>query len=272
MGLHDTQILNVQRHFGEVSSKWGARYEREPERMSDLDLVLRRENVYRLLRPLIEASASRARLLDVGCGAGNLLDGLPTEALDISGVDIVPEMVAEAARRHPTGAFVVSDAVELPFPDASMDIVTCLGVLEYIPEPQAVLRDIWRVLAPGGHVIVSFPNRASLFRLLSFVEIRAERMMITVLHRLLRRKRKYERGPSYTHAQWSVRAAHELLTSAGFERLEMLFSTFGLWGIVGRSRAALRISRYLTRRFSSRSCISTSLACTIVASAQKPAR
>ena len=97
------------------------------------------------------------RLLDFGCGSGNISVGL-AEAVDpgeLHGVDIDEahiELARELAVSAGTGnaTFHVGDVTALSFPDNSFDIAHCHDVLMYVPDTQAVLAEVKRVLKPGG--------------------------------------------------------------------------------------------------------------------------
>lgn len=101
-----------------------------------------------------------ARVLDVGSGAGQLalaLAGRP-EVRDAVGIDLSGELVQiarEDAERHGAHAeFYQVDAAEMPFPDASFDVVVSTLSLHHWSDPQGVLREIDRVLVPGGKVLI----------------------------------------------------------------------------------------------------------------------
>ncbi len=268
MNAEDRQRTIVREHFRETSTTWGSRYAARPAKMSDMDLVLRRENVHRLMRPLIAASGERLRVLDLGCGTGDVLDGLSRESIHVTGTDIVHEMVVAAATAHPLDRFLVCDALRLPIAPASMDVVTCLGVVEYIPEPQTVLRQVVDVLRPGGFAIISLPNRASLFRKLSRIEVAAESGLSAMVRRV-RGQTPIERTSKYAHRQWSLRAGEQLLAASGLTVCDVRFNTYGLWGRLGRWPISLSLSKWLSRRFNARSPLSSACACTMVFLGQK---
>jgi SAM-dependent methyltransferase len=102
--------------------------------------------------------------LDVGCGVGHwgrvLLPHMPRATL--IGVDRERAWVAEAAARAapfaPRATYRVGDASALPFDDASFDLVTCQTVLIHVPDVPAVLREMMRVLRPGGLLLAAEPN------------------------------------------------------------------------------------------------------------------
>lgn len=106
------------------------------------------------------------RILDVGCGPGYLTLMLAgaNPAAHVTGVDFAPRQVAFANRRlRQSGVancqFVLADAMDLPFADGSFDIVTCMFSIKYWPDPPRGLREIRRVLDPGGALYMVELNR-----------------------------------------------------------------------------------------------------------------
>jgi SAM-dependent methyltransferase len=94
-----------------------------------------------------------ARLLDVGCGGAWLGDHFN----DYTGIDVSPEAV-EAARSRGHQVLLVNGDEPLPFEEASFDGVVLKDVLEHVKEPVALVRDVRRVLRPGGTVFASSPD------------------------------------------------------------------------------------------------------------------
>jgi ubiquinone/menaquinone biosynthesis C-methylase UbiE len=102
--------------------------------------------------------APGTRLLDVGCGVGAVLAilGEAFPGIALTGVDHEPAQIAYArghlAAQGLRAALCVADAEVLPFPDGSYDHVWMMWLLEHVADPVAVLRESWRVLAPGGAI------------------------------------------------------------------------------------------------------------------------
>jgi SAM-dependent methyltransferase len=98
------------------------------------------------------------RVLDVACGTGVLTREAagraePTGAA--TGLDLSPEMLAVAARLSPALRWQQGSADALPFADQSFDAVVSQFGLMFFPDPVAGLRDMWRVLVPGGRLAVA---------------------------------------------------------------------------------------------------------------------
>lgn len=106
-------------------------------------------------RYLPPADHGERRLLDVGCGSGVMLTRLERYG-SATGIESEEEAV-RLARTRGIGAVQLAEAPPIPFEDASFDLVTALDVLEHIDDDVALLREINRVLRPGGMLLLSVP-------------------------------------------------------------------------------------------------------------------
>jgi ubiquinone/menaquinone biosynthesis C-methylase UbiE len=120
-----------------------------------------------LAEDLFTEIAGIRRGLDVGCGPGQftilIAERLP--GAEIWGIDLAPTMI-ELARRHAAVSsaaarlhFEVADVAQLPFPDGQFDAVLSSGSIKHWPDQLAALREIHRVLAPGGRAFIGEMNR-----------------------------------------------------------------------------------------------------------------
>lgn len=98
---------------------------------------------------------SQQAILDLGCGTGTLTSGLAQRGGRVAGIDSSPEMIAAARRSFPHIEFLVADALELPF-EAEFDVVFSNAVFHWLPDHDRLLKNIRRVLKPGGRLVCEF--------------------------------------------------------------------------------------------------------------------
>lgn len=100
------------------------------------------------------------RVLDLGCGTGLLSARLRRElpGARVVGADFSAGMLARAAARDPGLRCVQATALALPFRDASFDAVTSTEAFHWFPDQRAALAECFRVLAPGGRLLVALVN------------------------------------------------------------------------------------------------------------------
>lgn len=110
------------------------------------------ERVKRFVDP-----AGDERVLDAGTGTGALALALAPLVREVVGVDVVPEMLAEA-RRAAAGAanvsFVEGDLLALPFEDRSFELAACARTIHHLPRPEVAVAELTRVTRFGGRVLV----------------------------------------------------------------------------------------------------------------------
>lgn len=104
-------------------------------------------------------------LLDAGCGSGHWAVAFAGHGLRVSAIDLSPEMIRLAAARAAAAGVAidprVGDLAALPFPDAAFDAVHARVALQFVPDVPAALREVRRVLRPGGRLLASVPGALS---------------------------------------------------------------------------------------------------------------
>jgi ubiquinone/menaquinone biosynthesis C-methylase UbiE len=148
------------------------------------------------------------RILDWGCGWGQVSHLLKQAGLDVASFDFRPEQDEEGIRpleRYPdVQAYVAtSDPRRLPYDDDEFDAVLSCGVLEHVEDPDASLDELRRVLRPGGTLYVyKLPNRSS------------------YLEWIARRLGLYYHGQAPFDRVYTLDSALRLLTAHGYDVLE----------------------------------------------------
>lgn len=105
-----------------------------------------------------------SRVLDVGCGGGLLAEALARVGASVTGIDLAPGMI-EVARLHAAEGALAIDYRVAAAEDVAratpqgFDVVTCMEMLEHVPEPAAMTATLARLLRPGGALFVSTLNR-----------------------------------------------------------------------------------------------------------------
>ena len=131
---------------------------------------------------LLERAVHGERLLDVGCGAAGLRPFVQALCDRYVGTDVV---------RHsgfpPDAEFLLAnlDAGNVPLPDGSCDVVACVETIEHVENPRALMREMTRLVRPGGWLVVTTPNQLGrIFRFLRpFVKWSARRFFPVIVAR-----------------------------------------------------------------------------------------
>ncbi|MFC5663393.1 class I SAM-dependent methyltransferase [Kitasatospora misakiensis] len=150
---HAAELARTREFFGVRAAGWDAKFPDDGPRYAAAVAEL-------ALRP-------GDSVLDAGCGTGRALPPLraavgPTGR--VFGADVTPEMLAEAAARHPGNAtLLLADCARLPLPDAALDAVFAAGLISHLPDPALALRELARVSRPGARLALFHPvGRAAL--------------------------------------------------------------------------------------------------------------
>jgi ubiquinone/menaquinone biosynthesis C-methylase UbiE len=152
----------------EFERSWKKRFERFAEAhdddasiagWSDSGLAARMKCFVRAWHAAPQAPGRSSRWLDAGCGAGTYSRFLASSERHVTAVDYSMPTVRKARERSGEGvAWATADVTRLPFADASFDGALCFGVMQALSSPQNALRELRRVLVPGGVLWVDALN------------------------------------------------------------------------------------------------------------------
>jgi ubiquinone/menaquinone biosynthesis C-methylase UbiE len=236
----------IRTHFDSYAPTWH-------DRLANHVYAMRYRAVERMIRAQTFSS-----VLDVGCGTGDFVQLFDATRTRYLGIDISANMIAECRRLFPGHEFKVADGDAIDAPDASVDLVLSIGVLEYLKDPAGHLRELARVTRAGGNVIVTVPNGSNRSRQLD----RPLRAAIDSsagkrLRRMLRRpsqvrpaERTVVKDPSIRHRHMTVDELGAMARSAGLALVD--HSHVSLYVVSELIPGAAALNNALSRALSDR--------------------
>lgn len=129
---------------------------------------------FKLVQNLIRGT--QGKILDIGCADGTLTQKIAevVDAHDITGIDISRPAIEYARERHPQINFQIGNCYNLPFTEATFDLITFLEVIEHLDNPPRVFQEIKRCLKKGGYLVILVPTESLLFRVIWFFWTKAK--------------------------------------------------------------------------------------------------
>jgi len=181
--------------------------------------------------------SSGAPVLEIGCGPGVITTAIARRGFTVSAVDSLQEMVERtetSARRAGLSSRVfaqVANIDDVPFADATFELVVLIGVSEWLVSLTQPLREVFRVLKPGGHLIISADNNWPLHQIVDPVFNPALKPLKSRIGRILQSAGRTRR-PRF-HAYSLGRFDHEL-AHAGFDKIAGQTFGFGPFTLCNR--------------------------------------
>lgn len=145
-----TKFSSLAHRWWDVDGEFGPLHAINPLRLDWIDGI---------------APLNRQRVLDVGCGGGILADAMARKGAEVLGIDLAEKSLKvaqlhalEAVTSQITYRLVAAEALAAEMPD-QFDVVTCMEMLEHVPDPASVVQACARLAKPGGWVFFSTINR-----------------------------------------------------------------------------------------------------------------
>ncbi len=141
-------------YFDKIADKYDSWYQSRVGKYVDLTEKIQ---VFSLLKD------SSGIVLDLGCGTGNYTVELFKRSFKVIGCDVSKEMLRIAKNKLPEVVLIRANAYKLPFKKDSFDIVLSITMFEFIKNPEEILKEVYRILKPGGKFILGTMNQRSLW-------------------------------------------------------------------------------------------------------------
>lgn len=156
----------LSQHFTKRSNYWEEIYTKRkaPPNFMIYELSSRMENTLNFIDNLFNGKP--LKILDVGCGTGHYIEQLIPKNHIVFGNDLAIGMLHKSKQKYlnfiDSHFLSLSNIEQLPFRNKSFDVVICIGVIEYLPDTNKALKELYRIVKETGIVIVSAPNLFSL--------------------------------------------------------------------------------------------------------------
>jgi len=234
-------------YFAKKNAYWKTIYNPQHQQgnlFMNAHIRTRKETVLDLLDKCSTSAA--LSILDIGCGTGALMKDILQRGDQVIGIDICEKMLAEAQKTvrecFPARTLLSQADVEnLPFKDHSFDIVTCIGVIEYLYNEETGLREIKRIIKDNGFLIIELPNIIKLNKMLDphFYVDRGIKFLIHKIKslrngsaKMVKQEDDFSTNDSFSNRRYFRHEIKNLFKRHGFREIDSVSLGFGppiLW-------------------------------------------
>ena len=201
----------VRELFNEKADRWSSKYQAGGGLVSRIDAF---GSAVSALSP------PPARVVEIGCGTGNLSAYLNRQGYEVIAFDIAERMLEQARGIHPEASVdwrqLSPTWTELPLASESTDAIVASSVLEYVSSPSLVLRESARVLRRGGLMVFSVPNpQASIRKLEGALKLLVSKTPLRPVAQIHPRLARYSDYLTASRNRFSVATWSELARGVG---------------------------------------------------------
>lgn len=205
-----------------------------------------------------EKLPSGARVLDLGCGPGIITEQIASFGFRTYAVDFSDELLVRARKRlkctgHAHTYLVQADAHRLPFKSDVFDAIVCIALISWVTNPAEALREVARILRPGGAVMITVRNRfciENVFDPLFWVwQLVPDAARAWVRGFIGRSKGEAQKDRSPDTKQFGIRHFDKMLRTAGLEKVQWRTIRYGPFRLFRRSIFPRRVRVAIDRGF-----------------------
>ena len=217
----------VQDRFNSESEEWFENYNVAPGNIFQFDLQLRKDLVLKTINHLVKKSGI-ARVAEIGCGSCNVLGDAQLNSVQKVGIDFSKQMLETGKKNYNEIALVNGDGNFLPLKDNQFDLVLCLGVVQYIHSYADAIRELSRILKPGGCLILTVPSKHSIFNAYRKIWHHSPFYvgMKSLIYTTLRINRAVRR--QYKMQYFDIEEIDGLLAKSSLNKISAVFHTHGI--------------------------------------------
>lgn len=239
-----TKKEDVLEVFETHVEEWKERY-RKAQTFYSFNFLTRRRWVLELLGP------GNGKVLDVGCGTGDYIADLLEMGYDAYGTDNAVGMIASCRQRWGNHRFFVGDIESLSISGDSFDAAIVVGVVQYLKEDGQALRELARILRPGGKIVITVPTLTSPFILLDYFlyglcSLAARGWNRLGLYRLLRGHTR-PAGRRFLNRYYIPGLLERRLKAAGFVCTDRAGCAFGSMFLLAQTPFFVGFSRWMEK-------------------------
>lgn len=214
------------KQFFSVHSNYMANYDEHLQNVHTYSYLIRKKRIIDMI------DNDQGKVLDIGCGPAVLTLELLNKGFEVWGMDLSEEVIEEACKKigktelSSSAHFTVGNIESLDFADEYFDMVICAGVFSYLDDVTQAIKEIYRVLKPGGIAIITVPNRRDVYICIRSLLLTFLRPFITEQNTLFGRKITIRR---FKYTRYRPGLLDKLVLKNKFEKIDFAHYHFILF-------------------------------------------